>query len=272
VETLETIPGTGVRARVRQSERAGARDVVIGAADRLGVSQVEAWQVLRARLRLAGGAREIAVLLDGRPVAAAVVDERLRSSWPDALRALRVMGLPVIVMTGDSAERAGRTAGDEIAAGLGPEQKLERIEVLKAEGHRVLMVGDGVNDAAAMAASDVGIAVAGGADLASEVADMVWHGSDLRAIPWAVGLSRHALATIRSNLWLAASYNLAGIALAVAGLLHPVAAAVLMTCSSVVVTFRAIGGLHQDQREAEERSAAGARGPESAGRRQEARA
>ena len=129
------------------------------------------------------------------------------------------------------------------------------MEGWRADGVRVLFVGDGLNDAAAMAASDVSIAVAAGSDLASEVADIVWHGEDLRSIPWALELSGSTVKTIRSNLILAAGYNTVGIALAVAGLLHPVAAALLMTCSSVVVTWRATGGLQQDQSEAELRIA-----------------
>jgi cation transport ATPase len=258
VESLETIPGTGVRAGVRGPAGGHPLEVVIGAADRLNVAASEDWRPLRDQLRGRDGARELAVLVGGRPVAAALVDERLRSSWPEALDTLRTMELPALVMTGDSAERAVRTSGDDVAAGLGPEQKLDRVEALRAAGHRVLMVGDGVNDAAAMAAADVSIAVAGGADLASEVADVVWHGSDLRVIPWALRLSRRSVATIRSNLLLAATYNGAGIGLAVAGLLHPVAAALLMTCSSVVVTFRAMAGLQQEQREAEAASEAAA--------------
>ncbi len=247
VESLDVIPGTGVGARVRGVEDRSLYEVKMGAADRLGVGDSRAWRSLRRRLRFPAGAREIAVLVSGRPVAAAAVDERLRTSWPDTLERLRAIDLPTLVLTGDSADRASRTRGDAIAAGVGPEQKLDRVEALRSGGRRVLFVGDGVNDAAAMAASDVSIAVAGGADLAFEVADIVWHGSDLRVIPWALQLSRDTVATIRSNLLLAAAYNLVGVGLAVAGVLHPVAAALLMTCSSVVVTWRAIAGLQDDQ-------------------------
>jgi P-type E1-E2 ATPase len=110
----------------------------------------------------------------------------------------------------------------------------------------VLFVGDGVNDAAAMAASDASVGVVGGADLAAEVADVAWFGGDLRAIPWAIATVRSSVATIRSNLLLAAGYNVVGITLAAAGVLHPVVAALLMTCSSVVVTWRAISDLESE--------------------------
>ncbi len=255
VTELEPLPGTGVRALVHRSRsQRPVATVVIGAAERLELEDDRRWSLLRARLEPAPAAREIAVIVDGRVVAAARVDESLRSSWPEALDALRREGLFTAVLTGDSEGRARHTGVDEVAAGLGPEQKLARVEAWRADGIRVLFVGDGLNDAAAMAAADVSIAVAAGSDLASEVADVVWHGEDLRSIPWALELSRSTVRTIRSNLILAAGYNTVGIALAMAGMLHPVAAALLMTCSSVVVTWRATGGLQQDQAEAEARA------------------
>ena len=256
VAELEILPGTGVQAVVAGTgvDRRSFT-IVIGAADRLDLQEDHSWSLLRDRLEGEPTAREIAVVIDGLAVAAAQVDESLHSSWPDALETLRREKFHTAVLTGDSGERARHIGADEVAAGLGPEEKLARVEGWRADGVRVLFVGDGLNDAAAMAASDVSIAVAAGSDLASEVADIVWHGEDLRSIPWALELSGSTVKTIRSNLILAAGYNTVGIALAVAGVLHPVAAALLMTCSSVVVTWRATGGLQQDQREAESRVA-----------------
>jgi cation transport ATPase len=92
-----------------------------------------------------------------------------------------------------------------------------------------------------MAAAHASIAVASGTDLAVEVGDLTWHGGDLRELPAALEVARRAVSVIRSNLGLAAGYNLAGVAIAAAGLLHPVTAAVLMTCSSLLVTWRAAG-------------------------------
>jgi P-type E1-E2 ATPase len=196
------------------------------------------------------------VTVDGEVVAAALVDERLRSSWPDALAHLHRLGLGSVVMTGDRAERARATAVHRVLAGMTPEAKLEHVRRLQADGRRVLFVGDGVNDAAAMAASDASVGVATGAELAAEVGDVTWYGHDLRAVAWAVETARATVRTIRANLLFAAFYNVAGIALAAAGVLHPVAAAVLMTCSSLVVTWRAIGGLQEEQQEAVGRAAA----------------
>jgi cation transport ATPase len=255
VERLEVMPGVGVRAAVRSRGGRRLQNLEIGTAARLiDEAGRPAWAALRSRLRGLAGAREIAVVLDGVPVVAAAVDERLRGSWRDALESLRSARIRSLIFTGDRADRADRAGADEAVAELGPEEKLDRVDTLTAEDHRVLFVGDGVNDAAAMAASHVSIGVAGGAELASEVADVVWHGEDLRAVPWAIQVARQAVATMRANLRIAVVYNLTGVSLAAAGVLHPVAAALLMTASSLVVTWRAIRPLHHEQAEQERRA------------------
>lgn len=249
VRSVEIVPGAGVAAVVEIGGRRVA--LVIGAAERLVAADDARWVHLAARLEDAGEGRELVVLADGEAVAAARLAERLRSSWPAALDRLRALGVTTLVMTGDSDERARLAAADEVLARLGPEDKLARVRALQAAGRRVLFVGDGVNDAAAMAAAEVSIGVAGGAELAAELADLEWRSADLGAVPWALASARRALRTVRSNLGFAVAYNVAGIALAVAGVLHPVAAAVLMTCSSLVVTWRATNVLQEDQDEHE---------------------
>jgi P-type E1-E2 ATPase len=193
----------------------------------------------------------LAVLREGRPVAAAAIDERRRRGWDETLAALTELGMTTEVHTGDRAERAMSFRADRVLAGLGPDDKLAEVETHRNAGHRVVFIGDGVNDAAAMAAAKIGVAVADGAKLALDVAELSWHGGDLRALPWAIELARRTVATIRSNLVIALAYNTVGISLAVAGILHPVAATVLMTCSSLIVTWRAIGVLGDEQREVE---------------------
>ncbi len=260
VRSVEVVPAAGLRARVVVAGK--ELELVVGAADRLPQLEDQGWRPLRERLGGTTTGRDLAVLMDGVAVAAARVDERLRASWPAALEALRGLGIRTLVMTGDSAERARLTAADEVEAALGPEDKLARVQALRAAGRTVLFVGDGVNDAAAMAASDVAIGVATGSELATEVGEIEWRGDDLRAVPWAIETARSAISTLRGNFAFAISYNIVGIALAVGGVLHPVAAAVLMTCSSLVVTWRATSVLQAEQ---EERVAASLRRPAPAG-------
>ena len=181
------------------------------------------------------------MLLDGRVTAAALVAERPRPGWDPVREAFLGLGLDLVVMSGDpEAARAG--LGDvQVLAGLGPEDKLAEVQRRQRSGQPVLFVGDGVNDAAAMAASFVSVAMQEGAELARDVATLSWHGRHLQDLAAAVADSREAVRTIRSNLRFAAAYNLTGVALAAAGVLHPIVAALLMTCSSLIVTWRAAG-------------------------------
>ncbi len=239
VERVQVLPGVGVAATVRMMT--GARhDVAVGNRRLLEWDQAPAWNALRDRLR--GRGHVLAAVVDGRVAAAAVVEEQLRSSWTDALAALRgELAVTPVLMTGDVEERAAGLGVEEVHARQGPADKFRHVRRLQRAGRRVLFVGDGVNDSAAMAAADVSVAVAGGADLAAEVGDVVWHGSDLETIPWAIGVARDSIRTVRTNMAFAAVYNLSGVALAAAGVLHPVVAAILMTCSSLIVTWRAAG-------------------------------
>jgi heavy metal translocating P-type ATPase len=244
------LPGVGLTGRV-SLDGVPPESWTIGDPDGLGIADDPEWATLAGMLCAPSGARRIAVVRDGSPAAAAAIDEHPRTGWQEALADLRELGLATEVLTGDRAERADNLGVDRVLAELDPDDKLREVRDHRAGGRRVLLVGDGVNDAAAMAAADVGIAVSDGAELALEVADLSWHGGDLRTIPWAVDLARRTVATIRSNLAIALAYNAVGISLAVAGILHPVAATVLMTCSSLVVTWRAINVLDDDQRELE---------------------
>jgi len=259
VADVRLLPGAGVEARVRFGRlRAHLR---VGLPERLFETgeQRTAWAELRRSFDAAASAREIAVLVDGRLAAGALVGEEVRETWPAAFAALRRLGLRTVVMTGDLAARAARLGIADVHAGLAPDDKLRLVRGLQA-GERggdgsskgaasargrqggVAFVGDGVNDAAAMAAAAVSVAVAEGAEVATEIADVTWVGGDLRVIPWAIGECRRAVRTIRTNLAFAFAYNAAGVTLAAAGLLHPVVAALLMTGSSLLVTLRAVSG------------------------------
>lgn len=123
-----------------------------------------------------------------------------------------------------------------------PEEKRARVETLRREGKVTLFIGDGINDAAALGAADVAIAMGGGAALARAAAPAVFLGNDLRFLPAAIREARRVRAGVAGNLRFAAAYNLLGMALAAAGLLHPIAAALLMLGSSAVVSARALRG------------------------------
>ena len=180
----------------------------------------------------------IAVAIDGHLAAIAIVAERLRDSAPAALAAFRRLGLPVEVLTGDPDGRAA-ALGLPTRAGVLPDDKRAHVAALVAAGGKPLMVGDGINDAAALAAAHVGVALASGTDLAVGAAAVTLYHGDLRALPWAVALSREAVRAVRRNLYRALAYNVVGMALAACGLLHPVVAALLMVASSLGLVFSA---------------------------------
>jgi P-type E1-E2 ATPase len=150
------------------------------------------------------------------------------------------LGLQATVLTGDRVERAV-AAGFENAYGqLSPLDKASLVQRWEAAGQRCLFVGDGINDAAALSRASASIALASGAELAGANAQATLLSGELTVVPWAVQLSRQALGVIRTNLIWAASYNALGVAAAAAGSLHPVAAALLMVGSSLLVTGRSI--------------------------------
>jgi P-type E1-E2 ATPase len=239
---VQVLPAVGLEAEMVDI-RGRRMALTLGAPARLCANDDlrTAWEELRQRLHAGLRGQEVVVLLDGQVAAVALVAERPRPGWESVRDAFRDLGLELVVMSGDpEAARAG--LGDvQVLAGLGPEAKLAEVQRRQEAGQPVLFVGDGVNDAAAMAASFVSVAVQEGAELARDVATLSWHGRHLQDLAVAVAESREAVRTIRSNLRFAAAYNLTGVALAAAGVLHPIVAALLMTCSSLIVTWRAAG-------------------------------
>ncbi|WP_153038899.1 HAD-IC family P-type ATPase, partial [Rathayibacter tanaceti] len=161
-----------------------------------------------------------------------------------AVRALRERGLRVLMLTGDNPRAAGAVASavgiDEVISEVLPEEKLAVVERLRAEGRRVAFVGDGVNDAAALAAAEVGIAMGAGSDAAIEAGDITLVGDDLGRVPDALRLGRRTLGVIRGNLFWAFAYNVAAIPLAMAGLLGPLVAGAAMAFSSVFVVLNSL--------------------------------
>jgi Cu+-exporting ATPase len=164
------------------------------------------------------------VAIDGRLAGLIAVADPIRPTSRGAIEALRALGLDVVMLTGDdrrTGEAIARLAGiDRVVAGALPAGKVAEIERLQSEGRVVAMVGDGINDGAAIARSDVGFAIASGTDVAIEAADVALMRGDLRGVVQAIQLSRRTMRTMRQNLFWAFVYNVIGIPIA-AGVLYP---------------------------------------------------
>ncbi|MEN2418949.1 heavy metal translocating P-type ATPase [Streptomyces rimosus] len=228
-------------------------------------------------VRTAEDAGHTAVLVtaDGTPQAVVAVGDTLRPDCYRAVDHLRRLGLRPVLATGDRVATARAVAGHlgitEIHAGALPEEKAALVTTLKEQGGRVAVVGDGINDAAALAHADLGIAMGSGTDAAIGAADVTVLRDDLQAVPDAVRLARRTLGTIRANLVWAFGYNLVTVPLAAVGRLDPMIAAAAMSASSLLVVGNSLrlrawrpGGRGTDRRTADGHKAAG-RG--AAGRR-----
>lgn len=173
-------------------------------------------------------------------VGIAALREKLRAGAKSTLAELASLGLRCEVMTGDRPEAAAAHGLPNVRAGLTPADKCRLVRDLEANGRKVLFVGDGVNDAPAMAEASAALAIGTGSVLARETATGELASSDLSAVPFAVARCRQAVGAIHTNIRIAAFYNIVGISLAACGIIHPVLAAVLMLVSSFTVTWRAL--------------------------------
>lgn len=246
VEQFESLTGYGVRARV------AGRDIVVGA-DRLMIREGLDPGALAAReADLAVRGRTVLyAAIDGKVAAVIAVSDPVKPSSAAAIRALHAAGLRVVMITGDKQETAlaiARETGiDDVIAGVLPDGKVAAIDELRRNGARLAFVGDGINDAPALARADVGIAIGTGTDVAIESADVVLMSGDLRGVVNALEVSRHTMRNIRQNLVWAFGYNIALIPVA-AGVLYPafglllspILAAGAMALSSVLVLANAL--------------------------------
>ncbi len=241
VEDFENVPGSGVRALVDGGAvRVGRRSLF----DEIPPS-VEA----DAAAAEATGATAVFGGRGGLAEVVFVVADQIKATSAEAILALRAQGLSVTMLTGDNQRTAesvaaqvgiGSVAGDAVIAEVYPDEKADVVRRLQADGRRVAMVGDGINDAPALAQADLGIAVGTGTDVAIEASDLTIVSGDLRAVADAIALSRRTLSTIKGNLFWAFAYNAAAIPLAAFGVLNPMIAAAAMGLSSLFVVTNSL--------------------------------
>jgi Cu+-exporting ATPase len=240
VQTFTNVPGLGVRGTV------DGHQVLVGRPQLLTDAGITVPEALSGFLAdaAAQGRTSIAVAWDGEARGVLGVADAIKDSSAAAVAELRALGLRPVLLTGDNravADAVARAVGiDEVYAEVLPEEKVHVIERLRAEGRSVAMVGDGVNDAAALATADLGLAMGTGTDAAIEASDLTLVRGDLKVAADAIRLSRRTLTTIKGNLFWAFGYNVAALPLAAFGLLNPMIAGAAMAFSSVFVVTNSL--------------------------------
>jgi cation-transporting P-type ATPase A/B/Cu+-exporting ATPase len=240
VDGFEALPGLGARGVVDDRQVVVGRERLLrdlGFAIPPGLAgQCAQWE--RA------GRTAVLVGWDDQLRGALAVGDTVKPSAPAAVAGLRDLGLRPVLLSGDNEATARAVAAavgvDDVIAGILPADKVAAIRDLQARGHRVAMVGDGVNDAPALAAADLGMAIGAGTDVAISAADLILLNPDLSVVPEAIALARAARKTIRRNLAWAFGYNVAAVPLAALGFLNPLIAAAAMTMSSVLVVANSL--------------------------------
>lgn len=242
VREFSSAPGGGVAGTVE------GRRVLAGRSGWLTDNGIALDAGQQAQLAAAeeGGATAICVAVDGEPAGIISLRDAAKEGSAAAVARLKGLGLRPILLTGDNAAVAARVAAavgiapDDVHAGVLPEGKVQAVRTLQAAGATVAMAGDGVNDAAALAQADLGIAMGSGTDVAIEAADLTVMGNDLAQVALAIELSRKTLRTIKTNLFWAFFYNAVGIPVAALGLLNPMIAGAAMAASSVLVVANSL--------------------------------
>jgi len=240
VERFRAISGKGVRANVN------GQTVLIGNQAFIESYDISIHESSRQSLnQLQNEAKTVVIMsIDGKASAMFAIMDTLKESSIKAIRDLHELGLKVVMLTGDNhatAQAIATEAGiDKVYAGLLPADKTDRIKQLQADGHKVAMVGDGINDAPALSQADVGIAIGTGTDVAIASAQIVSMSGDLMNVPLSIRLSRRVLRTIRQNLFWAFFYNIILIPLAAFGVMNPMLAALAMAFSSIFVVTNSL--------------------------------
>jgi Cu+-exporting ATPase len=247
IATFSSTTGGGIAATAKD------REVLVGSAEFLrarGLAEVAALEAQATALQSAGQT-VVFCALNGQAAGLLAISDAIKATTAEALQELRHLGLKIVMLTGDNAATAQQVAGqleiEHVHAGVSPAQKLEHVKALRAAGEVVAMAGDGINDAPALAAADVGIAMGTGADAAIHSAGITLLRGDLSRIVTAVQLSRAVMKNIRQNLFFAFIYNTVGIPIAAGALypffgllLSPIIAGVAMSLSSVSVIGNAL--------------------------------
>ncbi|MFC0225485.1 heavy metal translocating P-type ATPase [Serratia aquatilis] len=246
IEDFEATPGFGVSARI------AGRTVSVGADRFMTQLGLDVASFLPAAQRLGEqGKSPLYAAIDGRLAAVIAVADPIKETTPEAIKALHALGLKVAMITGDNAATAAAIAKqlgiDEVAAEVLPDGKVAALKQFRINGARVAFVGDGINDAPALAEADVGLAIGTGTDVAIEAADVVLMSGDLRGVPNAIALSQATIRNIKQNLFWAFAYNAVLIPVAAGALypvngtlLSPIFAAAAMALSSVFVLGNAL--------------------------------
>ena len=235
-----TLPGLGAAAQVAGDA------VLIGSTELIRAQQIPIPATIQRDVDrgLAQG-HTVVLLARGQQVVGVLwLADRLRPQARRAVAALHAQGLHTVLLTGDGEQAARRVADklgiEQVRAGVLPAKKAEAVADLQRDGHRVAMVGDGINDSVALAAADLGLALVSGTDIALKAADIILVRDNLMVVPDAIRLSRRTLRTIRVNLIWAFGYNMAALPLAAAGLLNPLISAAAMSLSSVFVVYNSL--------------------------------
>ena len=244
LDDFESLPGVGATGRI------GGTIVTVGREEMLRERLVILPKLIREALVTSreDGHTAVIVTWDGQAKAVLALADQPKPTSAEAIASLKLMGLAPILLTGDNpttaraiAESVGiDTDEHHLYAGVMPEDKVAVVRDLQERGYAVAMVGDGVNDAAALTQADVGIAMGGGTDVAMQASDLTIVNGDLRSVPDAILLSRATLRTIRTNVFWAFAYNVAAIPLAATGRLNPMWAGLAMASSSVFVVTNSL--------------------------------
>ncbi|WP_201007542.1 heavy metal translocating P-type ATPase [Paenibacillus glycanilyticus] len=238
-EAFEAVPGFGIRSVV------SGKEILIGTRKWMAHNQIQADAAIEHMHALEeSGKTAMLVAIDGHYAGLVAVADTIKDSSKRAVERLQEMGLEVIMITGDNERTAKAIASqvgiEQVLAEVLPEGKAVEIKKLQQAGKKVAMVGDGINDAPALATADVGMAIGTGTDIAMEAADVTLMRGDLNSIPDAILMSRKTMTNIKQNLFWALTYNVIGIPIAAAGFLAPWVAGAAMAFSSVSVVLNAL--------------------------------